>query len=652
MQYIPGEDIILNPSTPAPVVGNWNRLEGRPRGLDLSQALRAEVHDSLWFLTRQWQLGEFQGEDTGSAVMAKIEVENTKMNRYAPKKENALPYSDELPLETRVERMPINIDLTLAMRMTRKWFKLLDSLGAAYNAAAPTGSELYVAGMYQPLYRAAFPVSVPNPPTIGQGNLEETARFLTNNRAVQFAHAGKGRSMDAKTFYNGLAATTILAENVTAVVETSEAGAVHPAHQGFVATAATQFLAWFDKLYSQPIAGEASAWIDEQLEYQFSCTIPNADNPNNKTVVTAEEYYSGHLDWWSFDIDATNTHHSSLTATNSNVNEAVTSTEIISMIPSGVQFVGMPNTRWWEFEDRQVDFANLDANANETAKILLAEFALVHSNNWSVIPYTIPVGSMSTVKSIVVTDVFGKNTLVEPASGGAQANWENWGLFNLNTRTAITNGFQSSSFNDSRLFMPPVLGQIQESEPVESINFLRDEMANMVWAVENTIPDLLGAGQEGKRAADKLATYLLELFGEDDTGNINENAAKLRYLLTTTVPEHWVPLIPVQVPGSSRDIMLQRAALPRFVNGVPIPALPTITARTEVLGGPATPYFINEEEIPRAGAVVDETWQRTRWYDGKIVLWKGRRKTTGRGEGASNLLYDQTKEKGDFDSAI
>ena len=104
---------------PKPVTGSWNRLEGRPRGLDLSQALRAEVHDSLWFLTRQWQLGEFQGEDTGSAILAKIEVKNTRMNRHAPKKLNALPYSDDIPLEPRVERTPINIDLSLSMRMTR-----------------------------------------------------------------------------------------------------------------------------------------------------------------------------------------------------------------------------------------------------------------------------------------------------------------------------------------------------------------------------------------------------------------------------------------------------------------------------------------------------------------------------------------------------
>ena len=48
-----------------PTVGVWNRLEGRPRTTDFDRALRAEVRDPLWLLTRQWQLGEFTGSDAG-----------------------------------------------------------------------------------------------------------------------------------------------------------------------------------------------------------------------------------------------------------------------------------------------------------------------------------------------------------------------------------------------------------------------------------------------------------------------------------------------------------------------------------------------------------------------------------------------------------
>ena len=44
-----------------PTVGLWNRLEGRPRTTDFDRALRVEVRDPLWMLTRQWQLREFRG---------------------------------------------------------------------------------------------------------------------------------------------------------------------------------------------------------------------------------------------------------------------------------------------------------------------------------------------------------------------------------------------------------------------------------------------------------------------------------------------------------------------------------------------------------------------------------------------------------------
>jgi len=54
----------------------------------------------------------------------------------------------------------------------------------------------------------------------------------------------------------------------------------------------------------------------------------------------------------------------------------------------------------------------------------------------------------------------------------------------------------------------------------------------------------------------------------------------------------------------------------------------------------SAPYFINEEEVPRAGVKLTANFQRTRWYNGKIVNWYGYRKQVGRGEGSSGLYYD------------
>src|SRR5207253_4888420 len=49
-----------------PTVTVWNRLEVRPRRADFDRALKAEVRDALWMLTKQWQVGEFFADDAGS----------------------------------------------------------------------------------------------------------------------------------------------------------------------------------------------------------------------------------------------------------------------------------------------------------------------------------------------------------------------------------------------------------------------------------------------------------------------------------------------------------------------------------------------------------------------------------------------------------
>jgi hypothetical protein len=52
------------------------------------------------------------------------------------------------------------------------------------------------------------------------------------------------------------------------------------------------------------------------------------------------------------------------------------------------------------------------------------------------------------------------------------------------------------------------------------------------------------------------------------------------------------------------------------------------------------PLRIEEEEVPREGALVERSFQYARWYDGGRLLWLGRRKTFGRGESSSGLRFD------------
>ena len=58
--------------------------------------------------------------------------------------------------------------------------------------------------------------------------------------------------------------------------------------------------------------------------------------------------------------------------------------------------------------------------------------------------------------------------------------------------------------------------------------------------------------------------------------------APVRFQLMNTVAEHWIPFLPVHVPGSKREIQLQRGAMPRMLGNDPANFKP-VEPRTSLL---------------------------------------------------------------------
>ena len=52
-----------------------------PRRRHADARVNARIFDPLWMLTRQWQVGEFQAEDAGTPVMARVRAENALLSR-------------------------------------------------------------------------------------------------------------------------------------------------------------------------------------------------------------------------------------------------------------------------------------------------------------------------------------------------------------------------------------------------------------------------------------------------------------------------------------------------------------------------------------------------------------------------------------------
>jgi hypothetical protein len=313
-----------------------------------------------------------------------------------------------------------------------------------------------------------------------------------------------------------------------------------------------------------------------------------------------------------------------------------------TMIPVPIAYDGMPNTRWWAFEDRRVNFGAVKPATTDLSKLMLLEFGLVYANDWFIIPLTLDAGSIAQVQGLAVTNVFGERFWITAAGSGRDEDWQRWSMFTLSTQRG------GKGPADTSLLLLPTVQKVQEGPDLEEVALVRDEVANMVWGVEKTVAMPTGARAPGREAALETAAYYRRLLDARLLATPpppTEPAAPIVYNVMSTVPENWIPFIPVHMPNDFRATQLQRAAMPRLMDGDPDPP-EKIRPRTTLLRHgldrtPRSAYFLHEEEVPRAGAVVSLSYQRTRWTNGRVVVWLGARKQAARGEGSSGLAFDR-----------
>jgi hypothetical protein len=546
----------LEPRQPFPLVRGWNRLEGRPRSEDFNRSLRAEVRDPLWFLTRQWQYGEFEGEDAGSPIDARIAYRTETIDRYTTG-DQVQTYDTTVPLEVRVERETVPFNLTLHMQAAWVFERLL----AERNLTARFTDHVNLFGLQ---YESG----------VAGEHTDEARHHFDAGRAFLFDTAQLIASVRDGSY------TTRI--GIFASLGAPEKQLLLEAGQALVA--------WLDRTYVQPADG-TEAWRQERLDYKFAVATQAG------TRLEANDYRGGDLDWDAFSAAAT---------APSDIAQPATTT--LSFLPTAIRFSAMPASRYWQMEDGQIDFGRLDVNANDLARLLLTEFMLLFSDDWGVVPLELPIGTLTRIEGVLTTDVFGDHTFIA-AADSAGTDWQRWSMFRLTGDASTAMG----------LLLAPSITDSQTSPPLEEVHFLRDEMANMVWAVEHRI-----ASKLGEPFNPEVGQFLPPVVSA-------ENAP--RYRLGELVPENWRPFVPAHVPGSARAIRLQRARLP---DQAPEP-LGQIIAGTP-------PLFIAEEEVPRAGRIVRRRFQRARWIDGRTFLWIGRESLIGRGEGSSGLVFDSIDE--------
>mgnify|MGYP000848253362 FL=1 len=564
------------------------RLDLSTQNPDLQDGLQARIHDPLWMLGRQWQFGEFNGADAGSPAAAQVIVDTAAVTRYQPGPRTgtlpARPYAaDSLALETLVEAEPVTDDSRpnwrLAAESGRHLLRLLDTA-----RLGPTRAQWMA---------SAYVLTAPTP---------EQAKQI-DAASLSFIRVLAGRTIDGLRFAARL--NVLQAGNtVNEIFRESPFDQIAAGDRPKVIGIFTTWLTWLDSLFQQGAA--PSAWIPERMEYALSVS---AKTTSSEVVLTAPEYLDGRLDWFSFTTSSGN----GLGATDnrSSFSEA--------FLPTPVSFRGMPSARLWEFEDGAVNFASVQAAPQDLARLLLVKFALEYSNDWFLLPLELPVGTVSQVRALVVTNTFGERFLI-PHASEVDGPTSPWRMFSLTNDT------------QKLFFLPPVLGPLLESQPVEDVSLLRDEMANVAWAVERVVESAAG------RPLDRHEAYQETLAAQPSPPSAGSEGDPLVYRLGTTVPDYWIPLLPVK---DGTTLRLKRGALPAFgeggIQGAQRPKGRLLEPNRELL--------LFDEEVPREGARVTRTYQYARWIDGSTHLWIGRRKGPDRGEGASGLQFDVAEKR-------
>jgi hypothetical protein len=606
-----------------PSITTWNRLEPKPRSGSLSGSLEARIHDPAWLLARQWQFGEFHGEDNGSPIIATIQAERSQLSRYLPDKPSlnssntGEEYVGDIPLETLVEREPI-----------------LNSNNVNYKMAAEAGIHFFrlLGPSLSKKYRSAFLLKYSLDKQAIQDSIEQNVGYA-DNASLRFLDVMNGRVLDGKLLYEKLTLSR-QADGTAILPQEPPFDSIEQNDKIQLIKCITAWLAWYESLYGQTY--NKLPWVTDKMNYEFAVSTPmrvSAEAPKGELVLVGTDYKGGHLDWHSFDVDNT-----------SNLGSAGKLTDYfsITVVPKPVSFRGMPSTRWWEFEDRSINFGSVDAAPDDLAKLLLLEFALIYNNDFFIIPIDMPVGSICRTYLLDVTDTFGNKTQIKSTSevNGKSSPWQ---MFRLSSIASSVPPLDSPDF----LFIPPVLAtSLKRSESIEEVLFLRDEMANMAWAVERVVESPIGEPlkrfeeSQGKRAQTESSSVSSSTTSSTTTTTTTTtSSAKIAYQLMSSIPENWIPLVPVKIGGSDR-IGLQRYYMMRIK---PDGSHDPIKSRGVILEPDKNDLILNEEEVPRAGLNVTRSYRYTRWTDGGVHLWIGRRKSTGRGEGSSGLRFDIVK---------
>ncbi|NUU16751.1 hypothetical protein HP550_05750 [Cellulomonas humilata] len=571
-------------------VTTFSRLEPDPLRPDVTDGATAPVHDPLWLLARQWQVGEFAGHDGGTPVLARWRGEAARPTRFVagpvpPGTRTQAPRFDAMaaPLETLVERagtpLPETTESAEGLRLAVDTGRLFLRVLAQQTTSRDYGPDVV----------RAFAVPEPTPDVLA-GLDPATAAY---------ARLHAGRSVDGRRLRGELRGRDLLRLGVE----------VAQADRAELRAAGADWLRLVTALFADadPVA---TSWQPTRFEHTASISTRRPAEPGSELTLTAHRYDSDTLDWYELDA-------------NGDVNLGTTATEVgrpvtRTVMPAPVTAPGLPARRFWELEDGRLNLAALQPAETDLGQVLLIETLSGYGNDWFVIGVELPVGHVVSSTSLVVTDTFGTRTLLRPHGDHRLNTPSRWGLFQHSSPSS--DGSEGVGLTNL-LYLAPRLAQPVVGPVVEQVVLARDEQANLGWAVEQSRESPLQVGVELSSARPPDPP------GDPDVAP--------DYHLAQAPPPHWIPLLPVRVEGTEQ-VALARGSVLDVSGGRHV-----VSSVTRLLGGgPDGALLIPEEEVPSGGLVVQRTYQSARWVDGSLHVWAAHRTRVSTGLPPSGVRYD------------
>lgn len=545
----------------------WNRLEGSPYKEDDASPYEFRLRDPLWMLARQWQMGNFEAEDNGSPITVYCDYTASKVMGVK------------------------GTDTTKYQEFELDEFPLESHIESVYDASYSL-QDKYKAG------------------TILLEIIDEST--LSASRKSQFNKALLGDAskylIDGSTYIDDQEMNQyfalLLRKNQLDGVKLFLSGKTLQTALGLSFDTKAIDMAWEERLTKviPSLVNGLKYWKDNKLEYEFD--IITSEGKRKFERFNAKNYHNNSIEWYNFNHDAK--------ILTSKVPSTTPRTVSKQIIPSSFSFPGMPSARLWELQDPKRNLINLNPEKTELLKLVITDFTLNMSNDWFDFPLMVENGTNVVIDSLKVKDVFGED-------------------IKINRVNSKTNFFSTGEKQNDALLLLTTNSKKEMGKPIEKVVFARDEIANLVFGIEQIVPTGFGIGKEG-----------IEKKRSNKPEDLSIGSTTSNYKIKTQFEENWIPFV---LKKEEQELLLHRAS--QFVHNEETGTNERIRPQSILLrpgisdtNSQTSPYFIKEEEILRSGIVVSTNYQRTRWYDGRVVSWLGREKRLGKGEMSSNLRFD------------